>query len=446
MEIGLLAATLLGIFVLLVLILKLRIHAFTSLLISSIVVGLVAGMPIEQLMESIEKGMGGTLGFVALIIGLGALLGGLLEYSGAANFIAEYLLKRYGVEKAPWTLMIAGFIISIPVFFDVAFIILVPVIYAIQRRTQKSLLLYAIPLLAGLAVTHSFIPPTPGPVAVSQIIGADLGSVIVFGLLTGIPAAILAGPLFAKVISNKIHLAIPEDQSINKVQEYKGSLSSVLIIIFIPILLIVVASFLKAGLINFESGNRVLIDIILLFGHPFTALVLANMMAWYFLGIRLGAKKETLFEVSNKALRPTGIIILLTGAGGVFKQILIDTGTGKMLAELFVNSGVGILVFAFIAALLIRVLQGSATVAMITAAGLASALIPVDANPAEKALIVIAIASGASSMSHLNDSGFWLVKQYLGMTELQTFKSWTVMTTLISLVGFAIVLIIELFI
>ncbi len=441
----LLLAVFAGIVVLLFLIIRLKIQAFTALLISSIVVGLVAGMQPSDILETIKKGMGGTLGFVAVVVGLGAIFGAILEHSGGASALATFLMAKFGEKRASWALMIAGFLIAIPVFFDVAFIILIPIIYSIQRNTKKSLLYYAIPLLAGLAITHAFIPPTPGPVAVAEILKADLGWVILFGFIVGIPTAIISGPIFTNYIAKRIFIEAPEevsDGSTNDENTYPA-IGLILFIIGIPILLIVLNTVLNTFSDNIISPA--LKSWIGFVGHPFVALIIANLLAWYLLGIKRGATKDSLLKIATKSLGPAGIIILLTGAGGVFKQILIDTGSGKMLAEYFATLGLSVFVVAYICAFLIRILQGSATVAMITAAGMIAPLIS-GIGDLQKALLVITIAAGASAMSHVNDSGFWLVSNYLGMTEKQTFKSWTMMTTVLSLVGFASALLISLFV
>ena len=436
-------AVVIGIIILLFLILKLRIPAFIALLIASISVGIFSGMNPLDIINTIKEGMGNTLGFVATVVGLGAMFGAILEHSGGAEALANYLLNKFGEKNASWALMITGFFIAIPVFFDVAFIILVPLIYSLQRKTKKSLLLYAIPLLAGLAITHSFIPPTPGPVAVADILKADLGWVILFGFIVGIPSAIISGPLFAKYISKKIHINAPKIVDKQSHKDYPA-VGLILAIIGIPIVLIVGNTVLNSPL--FEEGtipNNVK-NWLQMIGHPFSALIIANLIAWYLLGIKRGYSKETLLKTTTKSMEAAGIIILLTGAGGVFKQILINTGTGTMLANYFADKGISILLFAFLAAVIVRVLQGSATVAMITAAGITAPLLSNTITDIDKALLVIAIAAGASIMSHVNDSGFWLVSKYLNLDEKQTFRSWSVMTTILSLVGFASVVILSL--
>ena len=437
-EYKLLIAVLTGIAVLLFLILKMRLHAFISLLIASILVGIIAGLDATAIMRSVQNGMANTLGFVATVVGLGAMFGAILEHSGGANVIAEFLVKKLGVQRAPAAMVIAGFIVAIPVFFEVAFILLVPMIYALQKKTGKSLLVYAIPLLAGLAVTHAFIPPTPGPIAVADIIGADLGWVILIGFIVGFPTAIVSGLFFGKYIGKKIFVPVPFQQESSSSPSNMPPVTTVLIIIAIPIFLILFSSFVNSGILTIPSATAV--KIINLLGHPFSALIIANMIAWYVLGIRQGYSRAQLLDITAKSMAPAGVIILITGAGGVFKQILVDTGAGKMIAESLADIGFPVLLFSFIIAALVRIIQGSATVAMITSAGLVAPLImDIQATNFELASIVISIAAGASILSHVNDSGFWLVNQFLGMTEKQTFRSWTVMTTILSLTGFLII-------
>ena len=445
MDYQLLAAVLISIALLLLLILRFKIQAFLALLIASMAAGILAGMPPTIIIDSMKKGMGDTLGFVATVVGLGALFGALLERSGGARSLADYMLEKMSLERAPWAMVGTGLMVSIPVFFDVAFIILVPIVYALQRQTGKSLLFFGMPLLAGLSVAHGFIPPTPGPVAVAHILGVDLGYIILFGLVIGIPAAVISGPIFGSYVSNRIEVTIPNymEETIedNNNHVHPGM---IIIIIFIPILLMVMNTVVKhipqtAWLI--PSSFTVWIGLI---GHPFTALMIANLMAWYFLGLRQGMTKDDIQEIWSKSLAPAGLIILLTGAGGMFKQILIDTGAGALLAQSLSGDTTTPIIFAFICSLLVRVIQGSATVAMITSAGLTAPLLLSFAGAeVYKALVVIAIASGATMMSHVNDSGFWLVNRYFGLTERQTLQSLTMLTVILGLTAFSIALILS---
>lgn len=434
-----------GIFLLLFLVIRTKLHAFVALLLVSLLVGIAAGMPLGEVINSIQNGMGGTLGFVAVVVGLGAMFGKMLEVSGGAERLAATMISKFGEDKAQWALGVTGFIVAIPVFFDVGFIILVPIVYGLARKTGKSLLHYGIPLLAGLAVTHSFIPPTPGPIAVAELVGAELGWVILFGVLAGIPAMILAGPVFGRFIGKKIHIAIPDYMELEE-KEYDKELPSfgmITSLILIPLVLILLNTL--SGVL-LDEGNMVR-EILTFLGHPFVALTIATMLTFYLLGTKRGYSRQEVQDIATKALEPAGIIILVTGAGGVFKQVLIDSGVGDVLGEMMGDSALPPIVLAFLIATAVRVAQGSATVAMVTAAGLITPLLEmVGMTGPALGLIVIAIASGATVLSHVNDSGFWLVNRYFGMDVKDTLKSWTVMETIIGLTGFVVVLIISFFI
>ncbi|WP_175986804.1 GntP family permease [Bacillus sp. Marseille-Q1617] len=434
-----------GIFLLLFLVIKTKLHAFVALLLVSLIVGIAAGMPLGDVVTSIQDGMGGTLGFVAVVVGLGAMFGRMLEVSGGAERLAQTLINKFGEDKAQWSLGITGFLVAIPVFFDVGFIILVPIVYGLAKKTGKSLLYYGIPLLAGLAVTHSFIPPTPGPIAVADLIGADLGWVILFGVIAGIPSMIIAGPFFAKYISKKIHAVVPDYMQVEEI-EYDKELPSfglIASLISIPLFLILLNTL--SGVL-LEEGNA-LRSVLTFLGHPFVALTIATILTFVLLGTKRGYTRDEVQEIATKALEPAGIIILVTGAGGVFKQVLIDSGVGEVLGEMMAGSSLPPIALAFLIAMVVRVAQGSATVSMVTAAGLMSPLIStLGLEGPVLGLMVIAIASGATVFSHVNDSGFWLVNRYFGLDVKDTLKSWTVMETLIGFVGFAVAFILGIFI
>ncbi|MEX0904919.1 MAG: gluconate:H+ symporter [Balneolaceae bacterium] len=444
-SIYLLLITVISVILLLALVMRFKIHAFVSLLLVSAFVGLAAGMSFDDVLVSIQEGMGGILGFIAIIVGLGAIVGKLLEVSGGAEALARNIVNTFGTERTSWGLTLTGFIISIPVFLDVGFIILVPIVYALSRKAKKSTLYYAIPLLAGLAVTHAFIPPTPGPTAVAEIMDVSLGWVIIFGFIAGIPAAILAGPVFGKYIGNKIDVAPPDFSETGKTEypaEQKWDFYIILLVILIPLFLIVNATIFDVleskELVSQESFW---INLIQFIGHPFSALTIATLIAAYFLGFNKGFSGKEVLQFSDKALAPAGLIILVTGAGGVFKEILIDSGVGEALAEMMLAYQVAPIVLAYLLAVIIRITQGSATVAMITSAGMVAPMVAgFDLSSPEKALLVIAIAAGSTILSHVNDSGFWLVNKFLGLTEKQTLQSWTVMETIISVTGFLVAL------
>ncbi|MCF6358700.1 MAG: GntP family permease, partial [Draconibacterium sp.] len=328
--------------VLLFMVLKLKISAFISLLITAIYVGIVAGMPLQDITKSIQDGMAGTLGFVATVVGLGAIFGQMLESSGGAESLAHSLIKKFGTDKASWAMVITGFIVAIPVFFDVGFIILVPIIYALSRDSKRSLLYYGIPLLAGLAVTHSFIPPTPGPVAVADIINAQLGWVILLGAIIGFPTAIIAGPIFGKYIAKKIYILPPKEFENSSEKKYdENNLPSFLliaVIIAVPLFLILINTFTGLAIDKQIISQSGITDILEFLGHPFSALIIATLLATYFLCFKRGMSKQKILDLSTKALGPAGIIILITGAGGVLKQVLVDSGIGTIMAESMANS------------------------------------------------------------------------------------------------------------
>lgn len=439
-DLQLIIATLTGIALLLLMVTRFKINAFIALMISSIFVGLAAGMPGSAVIESMQQGMGGTLGFVATVVGLGAIFGQILEHSGGAEAVAKKMLRKFGRENAPWAMVITGFFVAIPVFFDVAFIILVPLVYALGRDTGKSLLYYGIPLLTGLAVTHAFIPPTPGPIAVADILGADLGWVILFGFIIGIPTAIVAGPIFGKYIGDKIHVPIPDYMEFSswddREDETFPSFWLLVSIISVPLILIL-GNTLTNALVEQEVWQPGLFSGVMTFiGHPFIALTIAVLIALYWLGVRRGSTREQLSKLSMEAMKPAGVIILITGAGGVFKEVLVDSGVGEMLANTMSDIGLPVIVLAWLIAAAVRITQGSATVAMITAAGIIyPIMIQFDLSEPYKALVVLSIAAGATIMSHVNDSGFWLVNRYFGMSEKDTLRSWTVMATIVAVMG-----------
>ncbi|WP_304942928.1 GntP family permease [Vallitalea guaymasensis] len=444
--------TIAAIMLLLVLVLKFKIQAFIALLITSMFVGVATGMPLNDVIASIQKGMGSTLGFVATVVGLGAIFGQILESSGGAEALAQTMIRKFGKEKANWALVITGFFVAIPVFFDVGFIILVPIVYALAKDTKKSVLFYGIPLLAGLAVTHTFIPPTPGPVAVAEIVSADLGWVILFGFIIGIPTAIIAGPVFGKYIGKKINIAPPkfvsEGDDSSKINDNNlPSFGLIVSIIGVPLVLILLNTLTDVLVKKQVINEGFTVDLLKFLGHPFVALTIATLLALYLLGIKRGFSKNELLNLSSKALAPAGLIILVTGAGGVFKQMLIDSGVGNMMAESIAKSSLPPIVLAYILAVVVRITQGSATVSMITAAGIMAPVLTVfNLGAPDRALIVIAIASGATILSHVNDSGFWLVGKYVGMNEAQTLKSWTMMETIISVCGFVGAVVLSLFV
>lgn len=440
----LILASVLGIVLLLWLVMKLKLNAFIALLLVSLLVGLGAGMPFESVIKSVIDGMGNTLGFIALVVGLGSMFGKMLEISGGAERLAKSILEKFGEKNASWAMTITGFLVAIPVFFDVGFIIIVPLVYGLTKKSGKSLLLFAIPLLAGLATTHAFIPPTPGPIAVANLMNADLGWVIIFGFIAGIPTVILSGPLFGRIISKKIRKGIPGYMHMDSLKKGKKlpSFQTVIVLILIPLVLIITNTLCEFLL---DPENKVLV-VTNIAGHPVVALLITVLLSIILLARKQGYTKKEIESYLTKSLEPAGIIILITGAGGVFKQVLIDSGVGNMLADFMNDSSLPPLILAFLIASAVRIIQGSSTVAMVTASGiLAPVISTMGIEGPLLALYVIVIASGSTILSHVNDSGFWLVNKYCGLTEKETFQSWTIMETIIAFSGLLMALIISLF-
>ena len=440
-------AVALSIAVLLLLILRFKLPAFFSLVIVSALCGLLLGMDPQLVIAAIRDGMGGTLGFIAVVVGLGAMLGALLEHAGGVKSISNALLAATGIRNAPWALSIVGFLIAIPVFFDVGFILLAPLIYGLAKETSKSRVYFALPLLAGLAATHAFMPPTPGPIAVAELLKADLGWVIIFGAIAGLPAALIGGPIFASLAFSKTKMGLVAVKSDHELPSDNPSalqlpVRAALMSIFIPLILIIAATISNAlGL----AGP--IFNIVQFIGHPFAALTIALGYLYLRLRVTKLSTPELLNRVMAKSLEPAAAVILVTGAGGAFKQVLIESGVGAQIAEAAASASLAPLVFGFVCAAIIRVMQGSATVAMITGAGLAAPFVETAALSApQTALVVIAVASGATLLSHVNDSGFWLVSRYLNLSAGETLRSWTISSTLVGGVGFLMTLLLSMII
>ena len=437
--------TIIAVALLLGLVLRLRMHAFPALLVVSLFAALAGGMAPETALQTVTQGMGGTLGFIAIVIGLGAMFGVFLEAGGGVQALSEWIIDKTGLSKGPWTMGIIGLIVAIPVFFDVALIILAPIVFSLAKKARRAPLVFGLPLLAGLATAHAFVPPTPGPIAVAELLGADLGWVILFGLIAGAAAMIIAGPLYTQFAEKRGWLEAerePPLQTAETVTAEDGAQMAkiALAVIALPLLLILIGTISKAVM----ADGQVL-QVITFLGHPITALLLACGLGYLAFKPQSPEGQAVYRKALSKALEPTGAVILITGAGGAFKQVLIETGAGKALAEASVSAGLTPIVAGFVLALLVRVAQGSATVAMITAAGLTAPIVTLAALSApQTALVVIAIAAGASACSHVNDSGFWLVNRYFGQSEAQTLKTWTVCATLVGFVGFAIAFVLSL--
>ena len=439
-----LLATLAGICALLILILRARMHAFAALLLVAIFSALAAGMAPKLAFETVQKGMGGTLGFIAPVIGLGALFGAILEASGAVQALARKVSSLAGVGKQRWAMGGLGLVAATPVFFDVALIILMPFIAALSSRAGRVSLVFGLPLCAGLAVGHAFIPPTPGPIAIAELIGADLGWVIVFGVLTGCLSMAVAGPLLAWVLERRGGMPgrIEVSTDLDQTETPSVSFAAAAGLIALPLILILIGTI---GQLSLSAG--VLRDTVTVIGHPFSALLIASGLTLFLLAPKSDTHRARMRETLTRAFEPTGIVILVTGAGGAFKQVLVDTGAGAQLAEGILSFGFSPILAGFTLALLVRMAQGSATVAMITAAGLSAPIVAsANLNAPELGLVTIAIAAGASGFSHVNDSGFWLVSRLFHLTEAETLRTWTLSTGLIALTGLLSALLLSVFV
>ena len=439
----LIIAAIIGLVILLLLIIRFKLPAMIAILVGAVLIGLGAGMSFDQIVAAVDDGVGNTLKGIALLVGLGSMFGSILEISGGAQVLAVSMVDRFGERKAAWALAITGLVTAMPVFFDAGLIILIPLAFSLAKRTGRSSLFYAIPLLAGLAVGHAFIPPTPGPVLVAAMLGVDLGWVILIGLLCGIAAMIVAGPVWGSYCGKKYFIPVPEHIA-GRADLEKGKLPSfwtVVSIILIPLVLIVLKSL--AGVVDALAPARKVLGFL---GEPFVALTIATLAAMVMLGFRNGYSKEELEKVMTRSLEPVGLILLVTACGGVLRYILQYSGLGEVIGNAVASASLPVVVVAFFVAALVRISVGSATVAMTMAAGLIAAMPEVSGlSSLHLACITAAVAGGATVCSHFNDSGFWLVKSLLGMDEKTTLKTWTIMETLVGSTGFLVALVISAF-
>lgn len=439
----LVVAAVAGLILLLVLIIRYRMQAMIAILVGAVAIGLAAGMPFELIIKSVNDGMGNTLEGIALLVGLGSMFGAILEISGGAQTLAVTMVDRFGDKKAAWALGITGLVIAMPVFFDAGLIILIPLAFSLAKRTSRSSLYYAIPLLAGLAVGHAFIPPTPGPVLVATMLGVDLGWVIMVGVVCGAFAMIVAGPVWGAYCGKRYFIPVPEHVASQPDIDTKKlpSFTTVVLIILIPLVLIILKS--VAGVVETMAPMRSVINFL---GEPFVALTIATLVAMALLGYRNGYSSKELERVMTKSLEPVGLILLVTACGGVLRYILQYSGLGEIIGGAVASASLPIVVVAFVVAALVRISVGSATVAMTMAAGIIAAMPEIAAlSPLHLACVTASIAGGATVCSHFNDSGFWLVKTLVGMDEKTTLRTWTIMETLVGATGFVVALVISIF-
>ncbi len=436
-------AALIGLVILLVLIIKFNVQAMVAILIGALAIGLMAGMPLEDIVKAVNDGIGNTLEGIALLVGLGSMFGAILEVSGGAQSIAVTMVKKFGDQKAAWALGITGLVIAMPVFFDAGLIILIPLAFSLAKKTKRSSLFYVIPLLAGLAVGHAFIPPTPGPVLVATMLNVDLGWVIMVGIFCGIFAMIVAGPVWGAICGKKFYVPVPEHvASQEDFEESKlPKFGTIVGIILIPLVLIIFDS--VAGVVPALEPIRGITGFL---GEPFVALLIATVVAMFILGTKHGYSNKELEKVMTKSLEPTGMILLVTASGGVLRYMLQYSGLGEVIGNAVASASLPLVVVAFVVAALVRISVGSATVAMTMAAGIIAAMPGIaELSPLYLACTTAAIAGGATICSHFNDSGFWLVKSLVGTDEKTTLKTWTIMETLVGGTGFLVALVISFF-
>ncbi len=415
-----------------------KVSPFLSLLIVSIIAGLLLGLKPEDLLRSIEKGVGSTLGGLALIICLGAVLGKILEQSGAAEKISTTLINGFGKKNIQWAVLLTGFLIGIPLYYNAGFVILVPLVFTLARKTGLPLLYIAVPMAAALSTTHCFLPPHPGPVVLVNAFKANMGKVLLYGIIIAIPAVIIAGPFLGRLLQ-KIKVdttGLFAGEEINTNKALPAAFPSFFIAL-LPVLLITIS--VLAGI--YLPAGTLLQRILLFTGDSTIALLLSVLLAIYYFGIHAGKSMETMMQSLASAISGIAMILLIITAGGIFKQVLIDSGTGDYIASFSSKWKMPPLLFGWLITALLRVMIGSATVAGITAAGVVSPLVLSGVVSPE--LMVLAVGAGSVFGSHINDSGFWMFKEFFKLSLKQTFLSWTVMETLISILGLIGVLLLD---
>ncbi len=426
---------------LILLITRYKVYPFLVLIIVSLLLGLAVGMPMDQIVKSFETGNGNTLGHIAIVVGLGTMLGKMMAESGGAERIATTLIERFGEKHIHWAMMFVAIIVGLPVFFEVGFVLLIPIAFNVAKRTGKSLLLVGMPMVAGLSVVHGLIPPHPAALLAVQAYHADIGKTIAYGLIVGIPTAIVAGPLFALLVSRYIKLAennplaaqfVGGDSSKEegKKRELPG-FGVTLFTILLPVILMLIGSWADLLFTPKTLPNNLLRFV----GTSDVALLIAVLVSFWTFGARRGFNREQIQKFCGDCLAPIAGITLIVGAGGGFGRVLMDSGISKQIVDVAHAAQLSPLLLGWFVAALIRLATGSATVAMTTACGIVAPIASAGAAVVKPELLVLATGSGSLIFSHVNDGGFWLIKEYFGMTVGQTFKTWSLCETIISLLG-----------
>lgn len=438
----LMIAAAVGILVLLVLIIKFKLHPVLSMMVAAIIIGVGAGMPLTMISDTVEKGVGKTLQSIALLIGLGSMFGGILEESGGAQKIASTLIDKFGEKKAGWALGLTGLVIGTTVFFEAGVVVLIPLVFSVSKQTSKSTLYYAIPLLSGLASGYAFVPPSAGSVLVANALNVNLGTLILVGIPTALICMLVSGVIWGSHVGKKIFTSLPKNVTeIKDNNEDLPSFGLVLAVILIPLVLILISTLSKY--MNIPENIEEVLGFI---GKPFIALTIATLAAMYFLGIKRGMSGAELKKILDHSLKPVGMILLVIACGGVIRWMLQDSGLGNVIGPALENSGLPFILIAFLIAVLVRASVGSSIVAMTMASGIMATMPAVMATSMlYRAAMCLAICGGATALSHVNDAGFWLVGSFLEIDEKTTLKSWTIMETLIGLTALIISLIISLF-
>ncbi|WP_405542847.1 GntP family permease [Streptomyces goshikiensis] len=436
-------AVLAGIAVIVLLITRLKLHAFLALTVGSLALGVFAGAPLAKTITSFTAGLGATVAGVGVLIALGAILGKLLADSGGADEIVDTILARAKGRAMPWAMVLIASVIGLPLFFEVGIVLLIPVVLLVARRGDYSLMRIGVPALAGLSVMHGLIPPHPGPLVAVDALHANLGVTLALGVVVAIPTVIIAGPLFSRYAARWVDIPAPEQLAPPRppaAPEHRPRFGATVFTVLLPVALMLVKALVDIVVDDPAHPVQRITDVV---GSPLIALLAAVLVGMFTLGRAAGFTRERISATVEKSLAPIAGILLIVGAGGGFKQTLIDAGVGQMILELSKNWAVPTLLLAWLIAVAIRLATGSATVATISAAGLVAPL-AAGTSTTETALLVLAIGAGSLFFSHVNDAGFWLVKEYFGMTVGQTLKTWSVMETIISVAGLGFVLLLSL--
>nr|WP_203606167.1 gluconate:H+ symporter [Streptomyces sp. SID11385] len=436
-------AVVLGIAVIVVLIAKFKLHAFLALTIGALVLGAVAGAPLDKAITSFTTGLGSTVASTGVLIALGSILGKLLADSGGADRIVDTIIAKASPKKMPWAMVLIAAVIGLPIFFEVGIVLLIPVVLMVAKRGNYSLMRIGIPALAGLSVMHGLVPPHPGPLVAVDALHANLGITLALGIIVAIPSVIVAGPLFARYAARWVDVKAPEEMTPKRasddLEKTPGFFATVATLL-LPVVLMLLKAIVDIIIDDPTDLTQRVFDVI---GNPMFALLVACLLGLFTLGRAAGFTRDRLSETVEKSLMPIAGVLLIVAAGGGFKQVLVDAGVGQMILDISKDWSVPALLLAWLIAVIIRLATGSATVATVSAAGLASGLAD-GMSTTHVALMVLAIGAGSLFFSHVNDAGFWLVKGYFGLDVGQTVKTWSFMETILSVMGLVMVLLLSL--